>query len=224
VSFSGALRARDPHSAARSAALILAVCAACVAGLTLFQPMGASAAAASWSGVALLVGAAVVCRTASPDRLDRVGAGVVIAVAGVVLTCCLNLLTRDSSAAAQAFLAFPVLWAASHLRPGAGVLVTGAAVAADGVILFRLLPAEAAIVDVVFFGAVLVVMALMLLRANATQERLVLALQEQLTVDSLTGLATRRAFDGALETALSRSVPGGTAFDRPRWRSAGAAE
>src|SRR4030095_6730090 len=38
------------------------------------------------------------------------------------------------------------------------------------------------------------------------------ALQEQATVDSLTGLATRRAFDVALETALARSVAGGTAL------------
>ncbi len=43
-------------------------------------------------------------------------------------------------------------------------------------------------------------MAVMLVRANGTQERLVAALQEQATVDSLTGLVNRRAFDDALET------------------------
>jgi diguanylate cyclase (GGDEF)-like protein len=59
---------------------------------------------------------------------------------------------------------------------------------------------------------VLTVMAVPLVRANTTQDLLVAALQAQLIVDSLTGLATRRAFDGALENALSRSVPGGTAL------------
>ena len=55
-------------------------------------------------------------------------------------------------------------------------------------------------------------MAVLLVRAKEKQEGLVTALEAQVTVDALTGLATRRAFDGALEKALSRSVPGGTAL------------
>ena len=69
-------------------------------------------------------------------------------------------------------------------------------------------PAGSAAADFVFFGAVLAVMAAMLTRSIRTQERLVGALQEQLTVDSLTGLATRRAFDGA----LARARGGGSLF------------
>jgi diguanylate cyclase (GGDEF)-like protein len=55
-------------------------------------------------------------------------------------------------------------------------------------------------------------MSVMLVRANNKQEELVDALQEQATVDSLTGLVNRRVFDGALEEALTRPVPGGTAL------------
>ena len=55
-------------------------------------------------------------------------------------------------------------------------------------------------------------MAGMLVRANTRQERLVLALQAQVTVDALTGLVTRRAFDGALGTTLTGRTPGGTAL------------
>ena len=55
----------------------------------------------------------------SADRLDRLLPHAVIAITGVVLTAALNLATSDTSAAAQAFYAFPVLWAASHLRPSA---------------------------------------------------------------------------------------------------------
>jgi hypothetical protein len=68
--------------------------------------------------------------------------------------------------------------------------VTGTALAADCVTLFLLLPPAAALTDFVFLGAVLAVMAVMLVRANTTQERLVTALQAQLTIDSPTGLAT----------------------------------
>jgi diguanylate cyclase (GGDEF)-like protein len=210
----GALRARDPQAAAHSSRLILLVCAAVVAGLTVFQQSGAGATtlAVHWLGVAALLGVAVLCTVLPPETLDRLGVGPVVAIAGVGLICTLNLITSDTSAAAQAFFAFPVLFAAAHLRPAGVTLVTSVALVADCLTLFLLLPPGAALVDAVFFGAVLAVMAVMLARANGRQERLVTALQEQATVDSLTGLATRRAFDGALEAALGRSVPGGTAL------------
>ncbi|MGY1802334.1 GGDEF domain-containing protein [Blastococcus sp. SYSU D00922] len=208
------LRARDPQSAATSCRLILLVCAAVVSGLTIFQQSGADfgTLAVHWLGVLGLLAAAVACTVVAPERLDRLGVNGFVALGSVVLICALNWLTQDTSAAAQAFFAFPVFWAASHLRAPGVALVTSFAVSADSATLFLLLPPAAAATDAIFFGAVLVVMAGMLVRANATQERLVAALQEQLTVDSLTGLATRRAFDGALEAALSRSVPGGTAL------------
>ncbi|WP_448628662.1 GGDEF domain-containing protein [Geodermatophilus sp. URMC 64] len=207
-----ALRARDPRAAARSARLVLAVCTVVFAGLTVIQQAGFTplAVGVSWVTVAGLSCAALVFHAADPDRLDRIGAGPAIAVVGILLVCLLNLLTRDTSAAAQAFLAFPLIWAASHLRTGAIALVTGTAVLVDGVILFVLLPAEAAVADAALFGAVLVVIAVMLNRAGTTQERLVAALQEQATIDSLTGLVNRRVFDGALETAVTSSVAGGT--------------
>jgi diguanylate cyclase (GGDEF)-like protein len=209
-----ALRARDPQAAESSSRLILLVCAAVVAGLTVFQQSGAATAvlAVHWLAVLALLAGALACTVLSPRALDRLGIGLVAAMAGVVIICVLNVLTEDTSAAAQAFFAFPIFWAASNLRAPGVALVTAAALAAEGLALFLLLPPAAAVTDVVFFGAVLVVMAVLLVRANTTQERLVSALQAQVTVDSLTGLATRRAFDGALEQALSRSVPGGTAL------------
>jgi diguanylate cyclase (GGDEF)-like protein len=101
---------------------------------------------------------------------------------------------------------------ASHLRPGGVALVTAAALVGDALTLFALLPAAAAFTDFRSLAPSSPVMAVILFRANGTQERLVAALQEQATVDSLTGLATRRAFDNALEIAMARSVPGGTAL------------
>jgi diguanylate cyclase (GGDEF)-like protein len=163
-----ALRARDPHAAARSAVLILAVCTGALAGLNIIQglPMGSFEWVVSWLGVVVLAVTAAACLLIDPERMDRVGACALMAVGGVVLVCALNVLTNDTSAAAQAFLAFPVLWVASHLRRGAVILVTTTAVLADCVTLFLLLPAADAATDVVFFGAVLVVMAVMLVRAG----------------------------------------------------------
>src|SRR4051795_3914774 len=205
-----ALRARDPRTAARSAVLILAVCAAALAGLTVAAGPTARAFVTSWLGVAALLGAAAVCRLAPPEALDRIGVCVILALTGVLLASTLNFLSSDTTITGQSFLAFPVLWAASHLRRGAVQLVTGIAVVADALSLYLQLPVESATTDLGFFGAVLVVMAVVLVRANDTQERLVAALQEQAAVDSLTGLVNRRSFDGALETALTAPVSPGT--------------
>jgi diguanylate cyclase (GGDEF)-like protein len=214
VKLRGATRARDPQAAAHSARLILLVCAGVIAGLTLLgqQGSGTLALAASWIGVAVMLGIALVCSIVSADRLDRLRLHAVIAITGVVLTAALNLATSDSSAAAQAFYAFPVFWAASHLRPVGVTLVTATAVIGDLTGLFLLLPVADALTDGLMFGSVIVVMAMMLTRANTRQERLVVALETQARVDALTGLVNRRAFDDALGTTLHLPDAAGTAL------------
>jgi diguanylate cyclase (GGDEF)-like protein len=208
------LRARDPQAAARSAVLTLALFAGVVTGLTRYQQPSASSSvhAAGWVTVLVLVTTAAVHLLVDAHRLDRWLSGTVIALGGVAVASVLNVLTGDTSAAAQAFLAFPVLWAAAHLRQAAVVLVTGAAVWADCVVLLLLRSPGEAAPDLLFFGAVLVVPAVMLTRANRMRDRLVEALQEQATIDPLTGLVNRRSFDEALETTLTRPVGTGTAL------------
>jgi diguanylate cyclase (GGDEF)-like protein len=207
-----AMRARDPRTAARSAELILVVCATALGGLTAIEAgLTTAATLASWLGVLLLLAAAVVCRRVPAEKLDRVGFCVSIALGGVLLVSTLNFMTSDASITGQAFIAFPVLWAASHLRRGGVTLVTTIAVVADALGLYSMLPWEPATSDLVFFGAVLIVMSVMLVRANNTQERLVDALQEQARVDALTGLVNRRVFEEALATTTT-AHPGGTAL------------
>jgi diguanylate cyclase (GGDEF)-like protein len=208
------LRARDPHAAARSAVLTLALFAGLVTGLTEYQQATVSSTAyvAGWVTVLGLGAAAAVHLVVDPERLDRCLSGTLIAVGGVLTASILNLLTLDTTAAARAFLAFPVLWAAAHLRKGAVALVTGTAVLADFVVLLLLQQVVDAAPDLLFFGAVLVVPAVMLTRANGLQERLVAELQEQARVDPLTGLVNRRSFDEDLETALNRPVGAGSAL------------
>lgn len=209
-----AFGAREPAAAAANAAALLAVSAVILLVLPVLYESGGGTPAmvVNWIGVATLVGAAAVCRLLDPLVLDRWHMGLVLGLGSVALIGGLNLLTRDVTAGAQAFYAFPVLWSAVYLRTPAVVLVTASALAADLTTLLVLLPVPAALADFVFFGSLLAVIAALLIRAGRTQDRLVEALQRQLTVDSLTGLATRRAFDEALETALDRPVPGGTAL------------
>jgi diguanylate cyclase (GGDEF)-like protein len=91
-------------------------------------------------------------------------------------------------------------------------LVTGSALAVDALTLFALRPPAAALTDLVFVGSVLTVIAMVLTRANRTQDRLVTALREQARVDTLTGLVNRRVFDEALSASVSRHAPAGTAL------------
>jgi len=194
---------------------VLLVCAVTLMVFSLFGPNSVTTAGmvASWLISGLLVVLAVVFRSADPAAIDRRGGYLVVVLLGVLLCCGMNWLTNDPSAGAQAFLAFPVLWTGVNLRRDAAALVTVAAIAGDAVVLFGLEPVGNAVTDVSFFGAVLAVMAVMLVRSGETQDRLVALLKSQATVDSLTGLVNRRVLDEALSSALtSRPTPRGTAL------------
>jgi diguanylate cyclase (GGDEF)-like protein len=206
VQIPASMSARHPGAAARSAVPIVLVCAVVLAVFTSFGPNSATAMTrtATWYSVLLLVGLAAAYALVPAERLDRRGALVALGVGGVLLIDVMNLVTDDPSAAAQAFLAFPVLWAAAHLRGRAVALVTGTAVVTDAAVLARLQPIGAAVTDLVFFGTVLVVIAVMLTRAGDRHERLVAELHEHASVDSLTGLVNRRVLDHAVDRALAQ--------------------
>ena len=209
------MRARDPRAAARTAVPVLVVCAGVMLVFSFFGPntVRAEGVVGSWLTAAVLVCLAVSFRVADPARIDRLGGFVFTALVGVALCCGMNWLTRDPSAGAQAFLAFPVLWAGVALHRSAVALVALAAITGDAVVLFHLEPVGNAVSDLSFFGAVLVLMAIMLVRSGETQDRLVALLHEQATVDSLTGLVNRRVLDEALSTALATpTTPQGTAL------------
>jgi diguanylate cyclase (GGDEF)-like protein len=194
---------------------VLLVCAVTMLVFSLFGPnaVTTTGVVASWLSSVVLACLAVVYYLAQPARIDRHGGYVLIALLGVVLCCGMNWITEDPSAGAQAFLAFPVLWAGVNLRRSAVGLVAVTAIAGDAVVLFHLEPVGNAVSDLSFFGAVLAVMAVMLVRSGETQARLVDMLQHQATVDSLTGLVNRRVLDEALTTALrAPSAPRGTAL------------
>jgi diguanylate cyclase (GGDEF)-like protein len=181
------------------------VCAVTMLGFSTFGPNAVSTEGVigSWITAALLAGLSAAYHWGDPVRLDRWGGYLLVALIGVALCCGMNYVTSDPSAGAQAFLAFPVLWAGVNLRRGAVAVVTVVAVAGDAVVLFHLEPFGNAVSDLSFFGTVLAVMASMLVRSGETQGRLVAMLHAQATIDSLTGLVNRRVLDEALAAALT---------------------
>jgi diguanylate cyclase (GGDEF)-like protein len=187
---------------------VLLVCAVTLLVFSFFGPNAVSSTGitASWVSAVVLVALAVAFQLTPPERIDGRGGYVLVAVIGVLICCGMNHLTSDPSAGAQAFLAFPVLWAGVNLRRDAVTVVTVVAISGDALVLFHLEPIGHALTDLSFFGAVLAVMALMLVRSGETQERLVRMLQQQARVDSLTGLVNRRVLDEALTTALTTRI------------------
>ena len=111
------------------------------------------------------------------------------------------------------FLCYPVIYAASQLKPPAAITACMAAVTADAVVVLSLRPLTPALTDLFYVSAALLSMTALLIRAGKRQDELVLELRRQAAVDPLTGLATRRVLDDAVRTALtSDDSSGGTAL------------
>ncbi|MCW2541761.1 MAG: Diguanylate cyclase [Frankiales bacterium] len=155
---------------------------------------------------ALFVVAAMLLRRLDVHDRGSVASTVAWAVVpfiAILLICALDLLTTDGSVAAQIFLCFPVLYAASQLKRAGALSVTVAAVVADMIVVFTILPVRAAAVDAAYMGATLISTAMLLISAGERQDALVSELQRRAAVDSLTGLVTRRVLDEAAHFALS---------------------
>lgn len=122
---------------------------------------------------------------------------------GLVGIVALDLYTGDASAAAQVFLLFPALYAASQVPRSGAIAVTVVTAACDAVIAFRLLPLAEAITDVTYVVAAIAASAALLVRAAERREVVVEQLRHQAAVDPLTGLVTRRVLEAAAQAALS---------------------
>lgn len=207
VRIPSSLRARDPRAAARTAVIVLLVCAAMMGLVGLLGPSAAGDASRGviWACFAGLLLAAGGLHVVSPERLDRGGGFLGLAVVGVTVLCTLAVSAGGTSTRAQAFLVFVVLYAGFHLRTVGALLVTLLSVVGGGVMLFTSRPVDSALSDFVFFGTLLGVTGMLLARSADSQDRLVRALKQQADIDTLTGLVTRRVLDHALTTALART-------------------
>lgn len=154
----------------------------------------------------VLVGAVVLLRLPAGRVAPWV---VVVPLLGVAVIVALDLPSGDAGVTGQVFFIVPVIWAAAHLRVGGVILTTLAAVAGEAVVVFTLLPPGQAAVEFCYLTVLLVLVAGVLSRTAAQQERLVGQLQALATVDPLTGLLTRRVLDS--ETARLHGDPGARA-------------
>ncbi|KQS68898.1 sensor domain-containing diguanylate cyclase [Modestobacter sp. Leaf380] len=204
------LRAREPAAAARASVLVVVAAAVVTAWSAFLDPSNAGLVSqvGCWSVVAVLLASALTCRTGDPVRLDAHGVLLLVPTAGALAVNALNLLTRDTSAAAQVFLVLPVLLAATQLRARGAVLVTAVAIGGNAVVVALLQPVVDGLGDIVFVGAAMATVTAVLVQAEDRKERLMAALEAQASVDTLTGLVTRRVFDDALSHALATRADG----------------
>jgi diguanylate cyclase (GGDEF)-like protein len=207
------LEPRD-RDEARRAAVILTMLAA---GITLLfavvvpPPGGFSVTFATFLVPIVLLAISLLMLRASTRWLLALWAP--FPLVGIAAIAWLDLVTNDASAAAQVFLCYPVIYAASQLKPPAAIVACLAAVAADATVVLHLEPIVPALSDLCYVSATLLAMSVLLIRAGMRQDALVLELRRQAAVDPLTGLATRRVLDDAARSALtSDHGDGGTAL------------
>jgi diguanylate cyclase (GGDEF)-like protein len=208
------LEPRDRGEARRTAAILTVL----AAGVTLLfaiiaPPTGGTAVtlATFLVPLALLAVSMIMFRASKRWQLALWAPFPVVAILAIAG---LDLATHDASAAAQVFLCYPVIYAASQLRPAAAMVACLCAVVADTVVVLTIEPfGTGALSDLCYVTATLLAMSVLLIRAGRRQDALVAELRRQVAVDPLTGLATRRVLDDALRAALNGDVhDGGTAL------------
>ena len=207
------LSPRNTAQAARVGGRLTLIAAAITALFAIVYPQygGLEGRLASLGVPAALVAITFVFRKSSSQWSAAVW--VVLPVLGVMAVAALDLMTHDASAAGQVFLCYPMLYAASQLRMAAAAVTVAAALVAEGVIVFALLPAQLAVTNLCYVSVTLVAMAVLLVRGADAQEQLVGALRAQAAIDPLTGLVTRRVLDEAAGSALAETNRGaGTAL------------
>jgi diguanylate cyclase (GGDEF)-like protein len=202
------LRPRDEQNAARTASTLCLI-AAFVTTLTavLVPPPDSASQVLAFALPAVLFTLGGLLRRGSRRRSGR--ANVLLAVTpmvGVLGLAVLDVATRDASAGAQVFLCFPVIYAASQLRPGVATVTTGMAVVGDVVIVFTVEPWDKALVDLLYVCTTLIVVTGFLIAAGRRQDELVNQLRRQAAIDPLTGLVTRRVLDDAARSALTADI------------------
>jgi diguanylate cyclase (GGDEF)-like protein len=191
----------DPPAAARTGAVLTILAASITVVFVVVVPQGS--VAARWAALCVPAGLAVLSlyfRRATHEWPALVW--LVAPVLGIVAIALLDLATNDASATGQVFLCYPVVYAAALLPPVGAAVVAGVATVADAVVVLLLLPFREALSDFAYVTTVLLTVTVLLVRAAATNDRLVAALRHQASMDPLTSLVTRRILDDAARSAL----------------------
>ncbi|WP_250448087.1 GGDEF domain-containing protein, partial [Actinotalea sp. C106] len=136
-----------------------------------------------------------------PLQMPRVTFLALPVVATFVVTG-FNLWTQDASTAARFSLTFAVVYAGGYLRAPAAWFVMVVATVCDAVVVLTVLPPGAVASELVIASVAFGALTGVLVSAGRRNEDLVAELNRWATMDSLTGLASRRAFEQAAREAL----------------------
>ena len=142
----------------------------------------------------------------APQRAPR-WAALGLALGATAMVLVLDVYTDDTSFGAQVCLGWPALYAAYHLRRPAAWLVAGACTAADVALQLTVEGPGVLLRDLPAFVATFGFVTWMLVGARDRQEAMVAQLRAEAEQDVLTGLATRRVFDGVLLDELAGDAP-----------------
>lgn len=209
------LEPRDRDEAKRTAATLFMVAAGVTLVFALIVPPPGGAAARL---LTLLLPAVLIVLSVLLLQLRSSGRTLLwlwapAPIVGILAIAGMDLATADSSAAGQVFLCYPVIYAASQLKPPAAIAACLAAVVADATIVLTFEAFTPAFTDLCYVSAALSSTTALLIRAGKRQDALILELRRQGAIDPLTGLATRRVLDDAARAALtSDDSDGGTAL------------
>ncbi|HEX2904555.1 MAG TPA: GGDEF domain-containing protein [Jatrophihabitans sp.] len=197
------MRPRDTAAAAR-AVFVLATVACSVTALSAFLPQqGVDRLPLLTVMLPVLAGVVTVSWMLRRVRNAEHISWTVVPALSIALIVALDLVTSDSSLAAQIFLMFPGLYAASQVPRSGAIAITAGCVLADTIVVFSLQPVRPAILDASYVAVALATAAFLLVTAAERNEALLARLRHQAAIDSLTGLATRRVLDSTAHAALS---------------------
>jgi diguanylate cyclase (GGDEF)-like protein len=211
VDWASYLEPRDRDEAKRTAATLFMVAAGVTLLFALIVPPPGGPAARIVTllvPVVLIVLAVLLLKVRTSER-RLLALWAPAPILGILAIAGMDLATNDASAAGQVFLCYPVIYAASQLKPPAAVAASLAAVAADATIVFGLEPLTPALTDLCYVSAALLATTALLIRAGKRQDGLMRELRRLAAVDPLTGLVTRRVLDDAVRSALTGADRGG---------------
>ena len=196
---------RDRRSAALTAGALVTAGGAAVLldqGFSAVFGGTTSTVGAATGGTLTVIGVGLIrWRASIPDVV-----WMVFALASLGLILGLNLATNDTGGGgAQLGFLFPVVYAGAFLRPVAAWTVAVGAAVASAASVFLLLPPERAWGEYPFLLVSIVALTAVLLASGRRQDRLVAQLDALASVDSLTGLATRRALGETAVEVLAAS-------------------
>ena len=194
---------RDPQGAARSVAYLLLAAApvSFVTGILLPEHHPISFVLTICVVITVETIAGVICLR-RPHWVPRLGWFLVPFLAAILIAV-LNMMSRDTSAGAQLFYLWPVLYSANFLsrRAIAGTLTFVSA--GHAATAFTLLDTAPAISDWFSVTVALSLTAIVVASLRDRNDRLRAVLEAQAFADSLTGLANRRSFDGELARSVA---------------------